>query len=63
MQKLMKLRQNLTKIIRKVVAYVDFSTSIIQVLSISNINFTYETDQLHNHSQSLLQKLSESPNF
>ena len=34
---------------RKVVACVDFVAPIFQILNISNIGFTCETDQLHNH--------------
>ena len=40
----------LTKISRKAVACEDFAASIIQILNISNIDFTYEIDQLHSHS-------------
>ena len=40
----------INEIIRKVVAYVDFVASIFQILNISNIDFTCETGQLHNHS-------------
>ena len=38
------------EILIKVVAYVDFSAPIIQILNISNIDFIYETNQLHSHS-------------
>jgi hypothetical protein len=40
----MKLRQNLTKMIRKVVAYVDFSAPIIHGFEYFEHRFTYETD-------------------
>ena len=40
----------LTKISRKAVACEDFAASIIQILNISNIDFTCESGQLHNHS-------------
>ena len=35
---------------QKGVACVDFVATLIQDFSISNIDFTYETDQLHSHS-------------
>ena len=38
------------KIIRKVVAYVDFVAPIIQDFEYFEHRFTYEIDQLYNHS-------------
>jgi hypothetical protein len=51
-----KITVKFNEILIKVVAYVDFSAPIIQILNISNIDFIYETDQLHNHSQRLFVK-------
>jgi hypothetical protein len=42
---------------------LDFSAPINQDFEYFEQDFTYETNQLHSHSQRLLAKLSESPNF